>query len=189
MFSSPSQQPGQHRAAQVPHTGEGGAQVNVVGEHHIAALGLTRKDLLRSQVSLDCANQTKAKLLGVFLAKITGVSVITGEGIIAHGMVYVIEGKSCLVSMVTLRDLGCVQEEFPEIGRFSWAVAALRAMTSTGHHGADGGSHGGEVVRQPPGDCDPDSPLPCSCPRRQFTDSPDMLPIPATESNRKALED
>ena len=35
MFSSPSQQPGQHRAAQVPHTGEGGAQVNVVGEHHI----------------------------------------------------------------------------------------------------------------------------------------------------------
>ena len=30
MFSSPSQQPGQHRAAQVPHTGEGGAQVNVV---------------------------------------------------------------------------------------------------------------------------------------------------------------
>ena len=154
----------------------------VVGEHHIAALGLTRKDLLRSQVSLDCANQTKAKLLGLFLSKISGVSVITGEGKIAHGMVYVIEGKSCLVSMVTLRDLGCVQEEFPEIVRFSWAVAALRAMTSTGHHGADGGSHGGEV-------CDPDSPLSCSCPRRQFTDSPDMLPIPATASNRKALED
>ena len=112
---------------------------------------------------------------------------ITGEGIIAHGMVYVIEGESCLMSMVTLRDLGCVQEEFPEVGRFSWAVAALRAMTSTGHHGADGGSHGGEVIRQPPGDCDPDSPLPCSCPRRQFTDSTDMHSIPATASNRKGL--
>ena len=31
-----------------------GAQVNVDGEHHIAALGLTKGDLLRSQVRLDC---------------------------------------------------------------------------------------------------------------------------------------
>ena len=68
----------------------------------------------------------------MFLAKITGVSVITGEGILAHGMVYVIEGKkSCLMSMVTVRDLGSVQEAFPEVERFSWAVAAFRAMTST----------------------------------------------------------
>ena len=87
------------------------------------------------------------RLLRVFLAKITGVTVITGEEMIARRMVYVIEGKSCVMSMATRRDLGCVQWEFSEVGRFSGAVADLRAMTSTGHRGADGGSHVGEVVR------------------------------------------
>ena len=45
------------------------------------------------------------------------------------------------------------------------------------------------TVRQPRGECDPESDLPCSCPRRVFIDPPDKLPMPATVSNRKALED
>ena len=45
------------------------------------------------------------------------------------------------------------------------------------------------AVRQPPGECDPESDLPCSCPRREFVDPPDKLPMPATASNRKALEE
>ena len=44
-------------------------------------------------------------------------------------------------------------------------------------------------VRQPRGECDPESELPCSCPRRMFIDPPDKLPMPATVSNRKAMED
>lgn len=43
-------------------------------------------------------------------------------------------------------------------------------------------------TRQPKGQCDPESDLPCSCPRRAFADPPDKLPMPATDSNRKALE-
>ena len=42
-------------------------------------------------------------------------------------------------------------------------------------------------TRQPKGQCDPESDLPCSCPRRAFADPPDKLPMPATDSNRKAL--
>ena len=45
------------------------------------------------------------------------------------------------------------------------------------------------VVRQPKGECDPESELPCSCPRRDFVDPPEELPMPATDSNRKALEE
>ena len=44
------------------------------------------------------------------------------------------------------------------------------------------------VLRQPEGTCDPESDLPCSCPIRQFVDPPTELPMPATKSNRAALE-
>ena len=44
------------------------------------------------------------------------------------------------------------------------------------------------AVRQPPGECDPESDLPCSCPRRSFADPPDQLPMPTTKSNIQALE-
>jgi hypothetical protein len=39
------------------------------------------------------------------------------------------------------------------------------------------------------GKCDPESDLPCSCPRRVFVEPPDQLPVPATASNRKVLEE
>ena len=44
------------------------------------------------------------------------------------------------------------------------------------------------VIRQPKGECEPESDLPCSCPRRTFVDLKEVLPMPATESNRKAFE-
>ena len=51
------------------------------------------------------------------------------------------------------------------------------------------GRPGAKAVRQPKGECDPESELPCSCPRRAFVDPPEKLPMPATDSNRKALEE
>ena len=44
------------------------------------------------------------------------------------------------------------------------------------------------AIRQPPGECDPESDLPCSCPRRSFAEPPDQLTMPATRSNVPALE-
>jgi hypothetical protein len=40
-----------------------------------------------------------------------------------------------------------------------------------------------DVVKQPKGECDPESPLPCQCPTRTFTEPPDTIPMPATENN------
>ena len=45
------------------------------------------------------------------------------------------------------------------------------------------------AVRQPQGECDPESDLPCSCQRRVFVEPPEQVPVPATASNRKVLED
>ena len=44
------------------------------------------------------------------------------------------------------------------------------------------------AIRQPPGECDPESDLPCSCPRRSFAEPRDQLTMPATRSNVPALE-
>jgi hypothetical protein len=43
-------------------------------------------------------------------------------------------------------------------------------------------------THQPPGKCDPESDVPCSCPRRRFVDPPDQIPMPATRNNVPALE-
>ena len=44
------------------------------------------------------------------------------------------------------------------------------------------------AIRQPTGECDPESDLPSSCPRRSFAEPPDQLPMLATKSNVPALE-
>ena len=46
-----------------------------------------------------------------------------------------------------------------------------------------------QMVRQPVGECDSESELPCSFPRRNLVDPPEVLPNPATESNRRASEE
>jgi hypothetical protein len=45
------------------------------------------------------------------------------------------------------------------------------------------------AVRQPKGECDTESDLPCSCPRRVFVEPPDQLPMNATAGNRKVMEE
>jgi hypothetical protein len=45
------------------------------------------------------------------------------------------------------------------------------------------------AIRQPKGECDAESDLPCSCPRRVFVDPPDQLLMRAMARNRKLLEE
>ena len=119
-----------------------------------------------------------------------------------------IKGKVCLVSKTTLMKLGCLPKEFPHIGKFLDTETRLvskeahqalgivnKDAPASGSHKTDendnlSANHGShpEAVRQPLGECDSDSPLPCSCARRQFTNPPDSLPMPAMASNRKELE-
>ena len=41
------------------------------------------------------------------------------------------------------------------------------------------------AIRQPPGECDPESDLPCSYPRRSFAEPPDQLTMPAKKKRVK----
>ena len=45
------------------------------------------------------------------------------------------------------------------------------------------------AVRQPMGEYDPESELPCSCSRRTFVDPPEEMPMATTASDKKALEE
>ena len=54
--------------------------------------------------------------MGVFFAKISGRSVVTGAETTARSMVYVIRGAVCLMSKTTLMAQRCLILNFPEIG-------------------------------------------------------------------------
>ena len=90
--------------------------------------------------------------------------------------------------MKTLMVLECLPKEFPEVGRFLPKEACQALGMVVRDAPARGGDKFAEAVSQLPEECDPDSPLACSCPRRQFDNPPELLPMLATASNRAELE-
>ena len=168
---------GQQVDVDMTATADTGAQVTIMGTDHLKKFGLQIQHLLRSKMTLNCANNSLAGNLGVFFARIKGRHYKTNELIETKSMVYVIPGDAMLLSSRTLKKLGCIEEEFPEVGKF-----LDRAEVSTVE------SKPATQLRQPEGECDPESDIPCSCPRRGFSDPPTDLPMPATKSNRKELE-
>ena len=73
---------------------DSGAQVDIIGVDHIHKIGLIQEQLLLTRVSLDCANATETGELGVFFAKISGRSVVTGAETTARSMEDVIRVQS-----------------------------------------------------------------------------------------------
>jgi len=92
------------------------------------------------------------------------------------------------------REPGIGPTKNPTTGTETKRVSQARNGIQKGCHSNVLGSNqapgpGGRTgIRQPKGECDPENELPCSCPRRVFIDPPDKLPMPATDSNKKALE-
>jgi hypothetical protein len=135
----------------------------------------------------------------VFYARIRGKHYKTGVMLERKAMVYVIEGDICLLSRKTLKDLGCLPDGFPRIGEFLETAKMKFIEPVDAADGQDGEDNDQTLlqkrarsveqlfprsaVRQPHGECDPESA------RREFVNPPDQLPMPATTSNRKALEE
>ena len=86
---------------------------------------MIERQLLGMKLNLDCANETEATVLGVFFAKTSGRSILTGEETTARSLVYVIKGRVCLLSKSTLMALGCLHRNFPEVGRFLPEVSLM----------------------------------------------------------------
>jgi hypothetical protein len=141
----------------------------------------------------------------MFYARIRGKHYKTGVMLETEAMVYVIEGDICLLSRKTLKALGCLPDGFPRIGEFLETAKMKSIEPVDAASGQDGEDNDQTLlqkrarsveqlfprspVRQPHGECDPESDLPCSCPRREFVNPPDQLLMPATTNNRKALEE
>ena len=52
-------------------TADSGAQVDCVARNQLKRLGLSEQDLLEAAVTLGCANNTKAGMLGAFWGKVS----------------------------------------------------------------------------------------------------------------------
>ena len=88
------------------------------------------------------------------------------------------------MSRHTCEKLGIISSEFPKVGEH-----LVRPVCGNKKPGLDINVVKSEAVYQEEGECDPDSKLPCRCPRREFVDQPGELPCLPTEENRKKLKD
>ena len=91
---------------------------------------------------------------------------------------YVMKQGGDMLSRHTCERLGLIDKEFPKPGYVEKGNGVEHAEV----HGVDGG------VFQGYGECDPDSELPCRCPRREFVDPPSTLPFEPIEENREKIE-
>ena len=157
-----------------------GAQVDCVGVATMKKLGLTENMLLRPGVSLGCANDTGADVIGVFFGLV--MAKYRDKQVKSKVLFYVLEKGKCLLSRSTCKVLGIIERDFPQVGRYAKGVGVCAALCT---------QLGGDVQAQgyqPVGECDPDSVLPCQCPRREFVDPPENCPIEMKVENRAELE-
>ena len=159
-----------------------GAQVDCLNRRKLHALGLVEDQLLSPEVVVGCANESPAGVLGVFFGKVTAMEGLAKVQV--QVLFYVLKHGGNILSRHTCEKLGIISSEFPKVGEHH--ISQVRVEKEPG---LEVNVVESEAVYQEEGKCDPDSELPCRCPRREFVDPPDELPYPPTEENRKKLED
>jgi hypothetical protein len=150
-------------------------------------LGISHDALLTTSVGLGCANYTSADVIGALFAKVETKS-NDGKKKVGKALVYVLKTGGNLLSCSTLKKLGLLPAGWPNKVTSGDTIYELNEVLKEGAVPIHAGGPS-DITRKPLGQCDPDSALPCSCPRRQFTDPPDVLPMPATTVNRSKLEE
>ena len=157
-----------------------GAQVDCVSRRKLRSLGLVESQLLQPAVSIGCANDTSAEVLGVFFGKVLAVE--GDKRVQVKVMFYVLKHGGNILSRHTCEKLGLISPDFPKIGEHLEDDFEQVGVEVNGMEGSD-------AIYQEDGECDPDSRLPCRCPRRSFVDPPDEIPFSPCEANREKLED
>ena len=100
-------------------------------------------------------------------------------------MFYVLRDGGNILSRHTCEKLGIISSEFPKVGEHLSGSVGANERSGLKVNVVENSA----AVYQEEGVCDPDSELPCRCPRRELVDPPGELPFPATEDNRERLED
>ena len=158
-----------------------GAQVDCINRKKLHALGLVENQLLSPEVVVGCANESPAGVLGVFFGKVTAMEGLTK--VVVQVLFYVLRDGGNILSRHTCEKLGVISSEFPKVGEH-----LVKAVTEQSEVEVNVVQESGAVYQEE-GECDPDSELPCRCPRREFVDPPGELPYLPMEENRKKLED
>ena len=93
-----------------------GAQMMVVGDSHLQALGISREELIPVGMKIKAANNGGMKLLGGILVKVTGKSP-AGQEYQTQQLAYVVEScERIFLSKTVCQELGIISPRFPEIG-------------------------------------------------------------------------
>ena len=87
-----------------------------------------------------------------------------------------------------LKLLGVLILEFAMVGQFSSGQVGKGRVSEVTIAWKEDEEAEQQGVFQPPGQCDPQSNLPCRCPLKTNVEVPDRLPVAAVPENRKKLE-
>ena len=107
-------------------TADTGAQVDCVARNQLKRLGLSEQDLLEAAVTLGCANNTKAGVLGAFWGKV--LCEVKNKIKTVKVMFYVLKSGGNLLSRNTLRKLGVIDDEFPKVGKFELNLTMVKKV-------------------------------------------------------------
>ena len=102
---------------------------------------------------------------------------------------YVLKHGGDLLSREVLQQLGVLTPEFPKVGQFISGQVGSHRVDKVAVCGNEDEAAVKKDMFQPPGQCDPQSHIPCQCPLRTFVDVPDQLPFAAVPQKRKEPED
>ena len=158
-----------------------GAQVDCLNKSKLKSLGLNESSLLETELSLGCANESDADIMGAFWGKV--LHKVNGNNTVVRVLFYVLRKGGNLLSRTTITKLGLLPTTFPQVSLGGSSVTSSPSATQGQVVVADT-----PEVRQPEGECDPDSPLKCSCPTREQVQPPQKIPFQATVKNRLRLE-
>ena len=154
-----------------------------MNRRQLKALGLVESQLLRPEVVIGCANESKANVQGVFFGRVLAM-----EGqvkLTVQVLFYVLKEGGSILSNHTCEKLGLISADFPKIGEhlvgLDEKIKGVRVNNVQGQEAKE--------IFQEEGVCDPDSIKPCRCPRREYVDPPTQVPFPPIEENRRKLED
>ena len=158
-----------------------GAQVDCMSRKQLRLLGLLESQLLKPEVVVGCADETKAEVLGVFFGKVLAMEGL--EKLEVQVLFYVLRDGGSILSRHTCEKLGLVSQDFPTLGEHLPKPSGGKKSQVNKIE-----EFGAETIFQDEGECDPDSTKPCRCPRREYVDPPDEIPFPPVEENREKLE-
>ena len=127
-------------------------------------------------------------MLGVFFGKVLAKD-DRGDAIAVQSLVYVMKHGGDLLSREVLEQLGVLPPEFPKVGQFNSGQGGRGRVDKVSVGGDEDKEPVSQEMFQPPGQCDPQSNLPCQCPLRTNVEVPDRLPFAAVPENRKRLEE